>query len=600
MADDIRLKMQIEAVNRATADLKKVQGDLKAIEKELNSNSKASKLSAQSFKNFGDSMKRVGSGMSTYITLPILAAGGAMIKLASDGEETRSKYDTIFKDMVAGANDVADNFARDYGLAGATSRKLLGDTSDLLTGLNFTQESALSLSTQVNALGVDLASFTNFSGGAEGASAALTKALLGEREGLKSLGIAISEEQVKAQVLKNTKAGLVFETEMQAKAQATLDLAMQQSKNAIGDYARTSDSAANQARLFKENLKELGETFGTKLLPIFTDAIGWLNEVVLKFTSMSDASQNIILITLGVIAALGPLISIIGNVSTAIGGLTVTMNFLAKNQIIIVIAAIAALVAGLIWLWKNSDEVNQYITESLGVLFAFFTDTWEGIKTAVVAAFNYIKDVGIIIWDVIAGFITDTMATIQSVIQAGGDLISGIWSTIWGGVKSVVSTVWGGIESLVVGGVNAVISAINLLIDGLNKLPGVAIPAFDKVRTSADKAADATRNAQILQDKFGTSSPTDLVFDTILPQKAFGGRVEKNKPVIVGEGGAEVFMPSASGNIVPNNQFGSSINVQNLIGTVVVQNEADENRLIEKIKQVLTRDMQLKSIGSNA
>lgn len=581
--------MQIDAVNAASRDLLKIQNDLKIIDSELQNTSKSSKLSSRSFKGFGESANKIGSDLSKKLTLPIVAVGGAMLKMASDGEETRSKFDTIFKDMVSGANEVADNFAKSYGLAGASAREMLGNTSDLLTGLNFTQEAALGLSEQANQLAVDLASFTNYSGGAKGASEALTKALLGEREGLKALGISISEEDVKTQMLVNSKAGMTFETEKQAKAQATLDLAMQQSKNAIGDYARTSDSAANQSRLFQENLKELGETFGSKILPIFTDLVKSLNDIAIGFTGMSDEAQNTILVAGFLVAAIGRVIKIIGSLAIAIDALGVALAFVAANPVVILIGALVALGTFFIMLGDKSDSLMQKIGHA-----------WEIIREATIENSEKMKAFLTEIWDAITGGISASIEFIKGIIQSGGSAMSSAWSAIWGGIQSVVSSVWGGIESLVVGGVNAVIAAINLLIAGLNKIPGIALPAFDKVTTAAERASRAA-GAAALQSRFGTSDVSEVLNTVMgLPQKAFGGDVRQNRPYMVGEGGAEVFIPSTAGKIIPNNQLGGGVNINNIIGNVVVQNEADENRLVDKIKQALTRDMQLKSIGSNA
>ena len=91
------------------------------------------------------------------------------------------------------ALQTAETFKKSFGLSSQAAMGLLADTGDLLVGFGFTEKEALNLSKQVNELAVDLASFTNFSGGADGASQALTKALLGEREAIKSLGIAITE-----------------------------------------------------------------------------------------------------------------------------------------------------------------------------------------------------------------------------------------------------------------------------------------------------------------------------------------------------------------------------------------------------------------------
>jgi hypothetical protein len=44
-----------------------------------------------------------------------------------------------------------------------------------------------------------------------------------------------------------------------------------------------------------------------------------------------------------------------------------------------------------------------------------------------------------------------------------------------------------------------------------------------------------------------------------VPGRAAGGPVSSNRPYIVGEVGPELFVPSSSGNIVPNNQMGGSV-----------------------------------------
>jgi len=181
----------------------------------------------------GRKMQTLGKGMSTFLTIPILGLGVAMTKAAIDAEETGSKFTTVFQDISAEAEAASRNLQDSYGLSEQSSKALLSATGDLLTGLGMEQEQALALSEQVNQLAIDLASFTNFQGGAEGASEALTKALLGERESVKSLGIVISEASVKERLAAEGKGKLTGAALLQAKAEATLAIAISQSKNAV-------------------------------------------------------------------------------------------------------------------------------------------------------------------------------------------------------------------------------------------------------------------------------------------------------------------------------------------------------------------------------
>ena len=50
----------------------------------------------KSMTKFGKSMQNIGKSMSMNVTLPILAAGGAMIKFASDNEESLNKVRVAF------------------------------------------------------------------------------------------------------------------------------------------------------------------------------------------------------------------------------------------------------------------------------------------------------------------------------------------------------------------------------------------------------------------------------------------------------------------------------------------------------------------------
>ena len=49
------------------------------------------------------------------------------------------------------------------------------------------------------------------------------------------------------------------------------------------------------------------------------------------------------------------------------------------------------------------------------------------------------------------------------------------------------------------------------------------------------------------------------IFTTGIPGRAIGGSVQSGSPYMVGERGPELFVPSRSGSIVPNNKMGSGM-----------------------------------------
>ncbi len=337
------------------AKLKKLTKGLDRASAEITSFTKKNEAR---FKKFGESAGRLGQNMSVALTLPLVALGAASVKAASDFEETESKFNTVFKNIQKDAQDTADELRNAYGLSSKASLQLLSDTGDLLTGFGFSQKAALDLSGEVNKLAVDLASFTNFSGGAEGASQALTKALLGERESVKSLGISILETDVQAKVLENTQKGLTFESNRQAKAFATLQIAQEQSKNAIGDYARTSGGFANQMRLLQSRVSELGVEFGKILLPFVAKLVKVTQRLIKWFSDLDAGTKKIIVVVASLVAAAGPLLILLGGIASALPTIMTGLTALT-GPIGLIIAGVTALIAALGWLAYEYSKLSE-------------------------------------------------------------------------------------------------------------------------------------------------------------------------------------------------------------------------------------------------
>lgn len=420
---------------------------------------KSLKAAESKLASFSQKATSIGKNLSIAVTAPILAIGAAAIKSASDTEESFSKFDTVFRDVAKSAENSFQTLRKEYGLSSLAAKTLLGDTGDLLTGFGFSQEAALDLSTEVNKLAVDLASFTNFSGGASGASEALTKALLGERESVKALGIAILEEDVQKQIAINTAKGLTFETERQAKAQATLDLAIQQSQNAIGDYARTSDSFANQTRLLQARLSDLASELGKVLLPLATKITKAITAVVERFTDLESSTKRTIVIIAGIAAAIGPLLLAVGSaikllpiLAGGIGGLKVALAALT-GPIGLAVVAVGALGIAIFKNWDKIKETldNSGITKIINELVQNFKDfasiivnelkdAFDSFKTNVIALFEVLKPVGLFIAD---SLIKTFKAFAEVVSQSFGfivDLVQGDFSSAFIRLETIFLT----------------------------------------------------------------------------------------------------------------------------------------------------------------
>ncbi len=294
-------------------------------------------------------MAQVGATLTRFVTLPLAALGVAAVKAAIDAEETGSKFRTAFRGAEEAADAAAEALRRGYGLSRTESERLLSATGDLLKGFGATAREALGLSNRVQELAVDLASYNNVEGGASRASEILTKAMLGEREGLTQLGIKISEMDVQQRLAAQGMSELQGRALLLAKAQATLDLAMEQSGDAIGDFARTAESPANQLRILKAQVQDAAVSLGRDLLPAARDLIGVARDVVGWFNSLSESQRQNIIRFAAFAAAIGPVAT----------GISTLSRLISANPYVALGLAIGGVVAAAATWIKSNKEAQQ-------------------------------------------------------------------------------------------------------------------------------------------------------------------------------------------------------------------------------------------------
>ena len=131
----------------------------------------------------------------------------------------------------------------------------------------------------------------------------------------------MTEANLKAYALANGYAKNYKEMSQWEKVQLRAAFVMDATKNSAGDFERTSDSAANQTKLFTESLKELGSSFGQEILPTITTAISKLNETIKSFGNLDSGTKKTIITIAALAAAIGPITIVAGQTATGVGAL---------------------------------------------------------------------------------------------------------------------------------------------------------------------------------------------------------------------------------------------------------------------------------------
>ena len=321
-------------------------------------------------KDFGDSTKAIGKSMSIYVTAPITLAGGAAIKFASDFQESLNKVDVSFKNSSQEVKDFAKTTLESFGIAEGTALDMAALFGDMSTSMGLSTAEAANLSTSLVGLAGDLASFKNMN--IEEVTTALNGVFTGETESLKRLGIVMTEVNLKQFAMEQGITKNIKLFTQAEKVQLRYNYVMAQTTNAQGDFARTSDGAANQMRIFQETLKELGAEFGQILLPIFTKIITKVNGLLKEFRALTPQTKKVIIVIAGVVAAIGPLLFAIGTLtSTVIPALITGFGVVTKAAGLFRIAITAA-----------TGPIGLIVTAITGLL-AIFTSLADKIAPSV-------------------------------------------------------------------------------------------------------------------------------------------------------------------------------------------------------------------------
>lgn len=304
------------AVDSTAASLNQMEQELK----ELNGAETFSDLSTrfadmgQKMKNLGDSLTAIGERMTTTITLPLAAAGAASMKLASDAEEARNKVEVVFGSMAQSVKDFADTALTSYGLAEGSALTMASTFGAMASSMGLSQQQAATMSTTLTALAADMASFYNVS--TEVAQTSLQGIFTGETEALKKFGIVMTQTNLEDFARQNGK--VYDQLSENEKVLTRYAYVLNATKDAQGDFARTSDGAANSFRVFQESLKELGAALGEQLLPIITPIIQALTRFFQKLSELPKPVQKLIVVLGLLVAAIGPIILIIGTLMTSL------------------------------------------------------------------------------------------------------------------------------------------------------------------------------------------------------------------------------------------------------------------------------------------
>lgn len=275
-----------------------------------------------------------------------------------------------------------------------------------------------------------------------------------------------------------------------------------------------ANTPAGRVQQLKNAWGDMQEVIGAKLYPIITNVLTYLTDKIPSIQSTIGGVVDSIIPILSTVwegikqgaKTAGDMISlvkdnwswlapVIGGVVGAIvayktavsvaTGVQWAMNAaMSANPIGIIIVGIAALIGGLVALYKNCEgfrnAVNtafgtistaaKYVWEQIKIVWSavspFFTKIWEGIKVAVSVLKVYLIGMFKTAWETIKfcwgnviNFFKTIWETIKGIFSVVKSVLSGDWQGAWNAIKGIVGT-WGGFFSGVWEGIKNVFGSV--------------------------------------------------------------------------------------------------------------------------------------------
>lgn len=320
-----------EVNQRVTRDVQGLERSLRSSNRELGRFTRGSLVGTGALRQLGRA--------AAFASLSFVGGAGLVVALkqasaaASSFVEQTSRSEVVFGRAARAVQSWAATAVGATGLAADEALRFSSEFGTILRGLEFTESAAADTSRELVQLGADLASISDTP--IPEALAAIRSGLVGEIEPLRRYGVLLSEAATAQEALATTGKTSVQALTQQERAAARLRLIFRQTTLQQGDFARTSDSLANQQRILGSNIRNLqillGETLNPEILRVVAGLNEWLDDtrnqerVQREFTS---AVRDGVAIVEGFARALDTIRRIVSPAVAAVGGLTNAIELL--------------------------------------------------------------------------------------------------------------------------------------------------------------------------------------------------------------------------------------------------------------------------------
>ena len=310
-------QQRIEALNREIVQLEHNLDDVKNKANSFSVLGAKLEATGNKIKDFANKLGNVGRTLTTYVSVPLAGIGTAAFKAASDFTENVNKTEVAFGKFATNVTEWADTATDSFGLSRNAALSAASGYGAMAKSMGLSEKQAAEMSITLAGLSGDLSSYYNYS--QDISQHSLESVFTGETEALKKFGIVMTQTNLEQFAASQGK--VYKELSESEKVMLRYEFVLAKTKDAQGDFARTSDSASNSVRKMEAEFENLCIELGKNLIPILTPIIQKLSEMAKAFSRLDPEVQKAIANAGVFLFTVGPIISTVAGIANAIGTL---------------------------------------------------------------------------------------------------------------------------------------------------------------------------------------------------------------------------------------------------------------------------------------
>lgn len=388
-----------------------------------------------------DSVTARSSKMKDAFKVGAAAAGVAVagfavnaVKSATDLNETLNKSSAIFGANAKGIEQWAAGASKSVGLSKQAALDSAASFGDMFSQIGFTGQAAADMSKATVQMAADFGSFNNLP--TADVADRISAAYRGEFDSLQAIVPNINAARVEQEAMALSHKKTAKELTAQDKALAVNAILTKDGARAVGDFAKTSEGAANKQKTLKADFDNLSATVGTKLIPALNLGLQAVSKVM---TILSNPAVQVAAVA---IAALAVGVYAVNAAARAYTATQAALNIvMALNPIGLVVLAIVALVAILVIAYKKSATFRgavQAVWNTIRSAWGAIPGFVSGIVNKVGAFFTGLKTKTLGVFSSAGGWLKSAGSNL---VQGFKDGIAGAWGRFTGWIEAQVNRI---------------------------------------------------------------------------------------------------------------------------------------------------------------